>query len=56
MVGILIYGAKIFVKLNSYHQTVLNIPTRDYKNNPKVNDLIGAERIFATLPKILSNR
>jgi hypothetical protein len=35
---------------------VLNIPTGDYVQNPKSSNLIGAERILATIPKILSSR
>ena len=52
------YGAKVFVKLNDYHQTVLNIPTGeyDYIDNPMISNLIGANRIFATIPTIISNR
>ncbi|MBI1927699.1 hypothetical protein HYR99_26085 [Candidatus Poribacteria bacterium] len=50
------YGAKVFVKINDYHQMVLNIPTGAYKENPKQSDLMGADRILATLPTILSNR
>lgn len=50
------YGAKVLVRLNSYHQMVINIPTGEHKQNPTYQDLIGADRIFATLPKILSNR
>jgi len=50
------YGAKVFVKLNQYHQMVLNIPTAEHKANPTSSELIGVERIFATIPKILSNR
>lgn len=50
------YGAKVFVKMNQYHQMVLNIPTGDYVESPTYTDLIGADEIFATLPKILSNR
>jgi hypothetical protein len=50
------YGAKVFVKLNNYHMMVLNIPFGSYTPNPREKDLIGWERIFATLPKILSNR
>jgi hypothetical protein len=52
------YGAKVFVKISNYHQMVLNVPTGDetYKKDPKLSDLLGAERIFATLPSILSNR
>jgi hypothetical protein len=50
------YGAKVFVRLNNYHQMVLNIPTGAHQVNPSYSDLIGADRIFATLPTILSNR
>lgn len=50
------YGAKVFVKLNHFHQMVLNIPTGKYVENPVLLNLIGADRIFATLPTILSNR
>ena len=50
------YGAKVFVKLNNYHQMVLNIPTGEYVENPTISDLIGVDRIFATLPTILSNQ
>lgn len=50
------YGAKVFVKISNYHQMVLNIPTGEYEESPNVSDLIGANRIFATLPEILSNR
>ncbi len=50
------YGAKVFVKINQFHQAVLNIPTGDFVRNPSLADLIGADRIFATLPKILSSR
>jgi hypothetical protein len=50
------YGAKVFVKLNHFHQMVLNIPTGEYVENLALLNLIGADRIFATLPTILSNR
>ena len=50
------YGAKIFVKLTDFHQMVINIPTGRYVANPSYNDLIGADKIFATLPTILSAR
>jgi hypothetical protein len=33
---------------------VLNIPTREFKENPKYSDLIGADDIFATLKYMLS--
>lgn len=55
------YGIKVFVKLDSYHQMILNIPTsknvrNPYSKSPKLEDLIGAENIFATLPELLSYR
>lgn len=50
------YGAKVFVRINHYHQTVLNVPTGEYIKDPRLPDLIGAERIFPTIPKILSSR
>lgn len=50
------YGVKVFIKTNEYHQMVLNIPTGDFVKDPFVSDLIGADRIFATIPTILSNR
>lgn len=52
------YGAKVLVKLNDHHQMVLSIPTGDYDyiDNPAISNLIGANRIFATLPTIISNR
>lgn len=50
------YGAKVFVKMNSYHHMVLNIPTGAYIQDPELSNLIGASRIFSTLPSILSNR
>jgi hypothetical protein len=50
------YGAKVFVRISHYHQMVLNIPTGEYVENPTLRSLIGAERIFATLPTVLSSR
>jgi len=50
------YGAKVFVKLNNYHQMVVNIPTGAYVQDPSLSDLIGLPRIMATLPTIVSNR
>jgi hypothetical protein len=50
------YGAKVFVKLNAYHSMVLNVPTGQFAPNPTASDLVGFDRIIATLPKILSNR
>ena len=50
------YGAKVFVKLNAYHSMVLNVPTGEFEPNPALSNLVGFDRILATLPKILSNR
>jgi hypothetical protein len=50
------YGAKIFIKISDLHHMVINIPTGEYIQNPKISNLIGADRIFATLPTILSSR
>lgn len=55
------YRVKVFVKLNDYHQMVLNIPTNKnvtnpYFESPKLEDLIRVEKIFATLPELLSYR
>jgi len=50
------YGAKVFVRISNYHQMVLNIPTGEYVEDPTLSNLIGAERIFATLPTVLSSR
>lgn len=50
------YGVKVFIKLNAYHSMILNVATGPYRPNPKIEDLIGFDRILATLPTILSNR
>lgn len=50
------YGAKLFVKLSSYHQMVLNVPTGQFNADPAIDDLIGIKDIFASLPSILGNR
>jgi hypothetical protein len=53
------YGAKLFYKINDYHQMVLNIPTGihgECVENPSLNNLINLNNIIATLKKILSNR
>ncbi|MHA1269201.1 MAG: hypothetical protein ACTSPY_05380 [Candidatus Helarchaeota archaeon] len=49
------YGAKIFLIVNEHHKMVLNIPTGYYKENPQLKDLIGVQKIFETIPFILSN-
>jgi hypothetical protein len=50
------YGAKVFVKLNDYDKMIINIPTGEFVVDPKEGNLLGADRIFATLPTILSSR
>lgn len=53
------YGAKIFVKINDYHQMILNIPTGirgEGVENPSINNLTNLKNIITTLNKILSNR
>ena len=35
---------------------VLSIPFGEYTQDPGLSDLIGYEKIFATIPKILSNK
>lgn len=50
------YGVKVFYKVNDRHQLVLNIPTGNYVQDPAIQNLIGADRIFAALPDLLSSR
>jgi hypothetical protein len=53
------YGAKVFLKINDYHQMVLNVPTGErgeYVQNPSMDKLIGMNNILSTVKKILSNR
>jgi len=53
------YGAKLFIKINDYHQMVLNIPTGmrgESVTAPSINKLINVSNIMATLKNILSNR
>lgn len=47
------YGAKVFLKLDERHKFVLNIPNASL-TEPQDTNLIGGDRIFATLPHILS--
>ena len=49
------YGAKVFVKLDDRYKFVLNIPNGDLAN-PQNPNVLGASKIFATLPTILSAR
>jgi hypothetical protein len=48
------YGAKLFFKMNSYYQIVLNIPIGEFNPDPLYDNLIGANNIFATIPTITS--
>lgn len=50
------YGNKLFVKMDEYHHLVLSVPTGQYKDSETLEDLIGVNRILATLPGILSHR
>jgi len=50
------YGSKLFVKTSDYHQMVISVPTGEFIPNPRLEDLIGIDRIFATFPYILSNK
>lgn len=50
------YGAKVFLNYSYHQKMVLNIPTGEFNENPTYQDLIGIDRIIATLPNILSNK
>ncbi|MFC7785518.1 hypothetical protein ACFQWC_13550 [Rossellomorea sp. GCM10028870] len=53
------WGEKMYVKVDPNSSLVLNIPTgiyNDTSNYPEKSDLIGVERILATLPEIVSHR
>ncbi|ORC37742.1 hypothetical protein B4O97_01705 [Marispirochaeta aestuarii] len=54
------YGEKVLLKQSPHHLFVLNIPTGQYLDNEnkpnRREDLIGVDRIMATIPKILSYR
>ncbi len=53
------WGEKVFVKLDPGCQMVLSVPTGEYDPRgefPSVEDLIGFERILATLPTIASHK
>lgn len=47
------FGAKLFVKCKKHHRFVFSIPTYGFNPNPTYESLIGADRIFATLPSLL---
>ncbi len=53
------YGAKVFIKYNTYHKMVVSIPTGErgeFVLNPNIKNLIGINKIIRTLHKILNNR
>ena len=50
------YGNKLLVKCDDYHYLVLSIPTGEYKDSQSMESFIGARKILATLPTILSHR
>lgn len=47
------YGAKLFLAWREHHRMVVSIPTGRFLRDPSFKDLIGADRIFATIPDIL---
>ena len=53
------WGEKVFVKLDPSCAMVLNVTTGEYDQDaafPKASDLIGLDRILATLPSIVSHK
>jgi hypothetical protein len=53
------WGEKVYIKFDPNTHLVLNIPTglyKDYKGYPQKEDLLGLQRILATLPEIISHR
>lgn len=50
------WGAKLFLRLTDYDSVVLNVPTGSFNQNPLYTDLIGIDRIMATIPRLLSHR
>lgn len=53
------WGEKVFVKLDPDTSLVLNIPTGEYNpspNFPTLKDIIGLDRIMATLPSLISRK
>ena len=53
------WGEKLFVKLDPGTYMVLNVPTGDYVSEggfPHASDLIGLDRILATLPSLVSRK
>ncbi|EMY8535893.1 MULTISPECIES: hypothetical protein [Bacillus cereus group] len=53
------WGEKIYVKADPNSYFVLNIPTGDYineKDSPRKEELVGLDRILATIPEMVSHR
>lgn len=50
------FGAKVFLKLNQRDKFVLSVPTGNFIPNAKITDLIGIEKIAATIPFIQSRK
>ena len=53
------WGEKVYVKVDPVNFMVLNIPTGEYKEDlefPSSTDLMGLERILATIPSLVSNK
>jgi hypothetical protein len=54
------YGAKVFLIVNERNRLVINVPVSksmgSFITNPLPNDLIGFDRILATIPNFLSSR
>lgn len=53
------WGEKLYVKFDPGTYMVLNVPTGDYNDDgsfPLADDLIGLDRILATLPSLISHK
>lgn len=53
------WGEKVYVKLDADSSMVLNIVVGEYSddpNFPRENDILGLDRIIATLPSLISRR
>ncbi|MED4012937.1 hypothetical protein P4606_19795 [Priestia aryabhattai] len=51
-----LYGSKLFVKIDNNNVVVATIPTGNYCENPKINDLYGLEDIVNMLLKLKSKQ
>lgn len=56
-----LYGSKLYYRVDRRHVLVLNMPNRAfsasrYDENPKREDLIGIERVLATLQQVVSHQ